>query len=106
MLAELAALPPEAPLDGDDVYGAVGDFPSGLPLAEDESFDCEDPDFLAGLGVPADELSAPFAWDGWTAGKVRQALPLWLGSSRPPRRRFGQKPPRSGSGFRARARPR
>jgi hypothetical protein len=74
VLAELPGLPAEAPLDGDDVYGALEDFTSGLPLAEDESFDFEDSGFLAGLGLPADELSAPFDWGGWTAGMVRQAL--------------------------------
>ena len=74
VLGELPGMPAEAPLDGDDVYGALEDFTSGLPLAEDESFDFEDRGFLAGLGLPADELSAPFDWDGWTAGMVCQAL--------------------------------
>jgi hypothetical protein len=74
VLAELPGMPAEGPLDRDDVYGALEDFTSGLPMAEDESFDFEDRGFLAGLGLPADELSAPFDWDGWTAGMVRQAL--------------------------------
>jgi hypothetical protein len=74
VLAELPGLPAEAPLDGDDAYGALEDFTSGLPMAEGESFDFEDRGFLAGLGLPADELSAPFDWDGWTAGMVRRAL--------------------------------
>jgi hypothetical protein len=45
-----------------------------LPGAEDEYFDVEDKDFLAGLGIPADEHEVPFAWTGWTAGMVRQAV--------------------------------
>jgi len=74
LLGELSGLPAEAPLDGDDVYGALEDFRSELPMAEDESFDFEDRGFLAGLGLPEAELSAPFDWQGWTAGMVRQAL--------------------------------
>jgi len=74
LLRELPGLPAEAAVDGDDVYGALEDFRSGLPLAEHESFDFEDRVFLASLGIPADALSAPFDWDGWSVGTVRQAL--------------------------------
>jgi hypothetical protein len=74
LLGELPGLPAEASLDGDDVYGILEDFTSELPMGEHESFDFEDSAFLTALGVPEDELSAPFDWDGWTAGMVRQAL--------------------------------
>jgi hypothetical protein len=76
VLAELPGLPDEAPLDGDDVYGVLEDYTSELPMGEDETFDFEDRRFLASLGLPEDELSAPFEWNGWTAGRVRQALQI------------------------------
>jgi hypothetical protein len=74
LLVRLPGLPDEAPVDGDDVYGALEDLNSALPGAEDEFFNLEDRSFLAGLGIPEDELSAPFDWAGWTAGMVRKAL--------------------------------
>jgi hypothetical protein len=74
LLVQLSGLPDDARLDGDDVYGALEDLNSALPGAEDDFFDLEDRGFLTGLGLPEDELSAPFDWDGWTAGMVRQAL--------------------------------
>jgi hypothetical protein len=74
LLRELPGLPADAPLDGDDVYGVLEDFRNELPGIEDAFFDFEDRGFLAGLGLPEAERSAPFDGDGWTAGMVRQAL--------------------------------
>jgi hypothetical protein len=74
LLGELPRLPDDTPLDGDDVYAVLEDFRGALPGAEDESFDFENRGLLAGLGLPEKELSAPFDWDGWTAGLLRQAL--------------------------------
>jgi hypothetical protein len=74
LLVQLPSLPDDAPADGDDVYGLLEDFTGELPMGENESFDFEHRAFLTGLGLPEDELSAPFDWDGWTAGMVRQAL--------------------------------
>jgi hypothetical protein len=74
LLQELPDLPDEARVEGDDVEGALLDLAGALPGGEDEYFDPTDADFLAGLGVPQDEYDEPFAWNGWTAGMVRQAL--------------------------------
>jgi hypothetical protein len=74
LLVQLPSLPDDAPLDGDDVYGAPEDLNSALPGAEKEFFNLEDRGFLVGLGIPEAELLAPFAWDGWTAGMVRKVL--------------------------------
>jgi hypothetical protein len=74
LLEQLPDLPEGAAVDADDVEGLLTDANGALPGAEDEYFDVEDKDFLTGLGIPADEHDAPFAWYGWTAGLVRQAV--------------------------------
>jgi hypothetical protein len=70
LLERLPDLPADAPVEGDDVEGVLHDVNDELP---GDGADPDDPDFLAGLGVPADELDNAWAWDGWTAGMVRQA---------------------------------
>jgi hypothetical protein len=72
LLRRLPQLPDDAPLGGDDVYGALEDVNGELP--GDTSFDLEDGRFLTGLGVPADEVQDPWNWGGWTAGMVRRAI--------------------------------
>jgi hypothetical protein len=74
LLRRLPQLPDDAPLDGDDVYGALEDVNGTLP--GDESFDLEDGRFLTGLGVPGDEVQDAWSWGGWTAGMVRTAIEL------------------------------
>jgi hypothetical protein len=74
LLRRLPDLPDGAPLDAQDVYGALLDVGGELLNATEEYFDLEDPDFLAGLGVPPRYRDDPWAWDGWTAGAVRRAV--------------------------------
>jgi hypothetical protein len=71
LLERLPDLPDDAPLDSDDVYGVLQDVSVHLP---GDGADPENPDFLAGLGVPRDELDNAWGWDGWTAGLVRRAV--------------------------------
>jgi hypothetical protein len=73
LLEQLPELPDEAPVDGDDAYGVFEDLLGALP--EDGEYpDLEDPDLLAALGIPEDELDEAYAWHGWTAGMVRQGV--------------------------------
>src|SRR5262249_31068235 len=71
LLEQLSDLPDDAPVDGGDVEGALQDVNCNLP---GDGADPGDEDFLAGLGVPDDELDNAWRWDGWTAGIVRQAV--------------------------------
>lgn len=41
------------------------------PCDGPDGIDGTDPDFLTGLGVPAEFADEPAGWDGWTAGRVR-----------------------------------
>jgi hypothetical protein len=74
LLQHLPELPDDTPLDGGDVYGALEDIAGEAPDEEDDYFDLEDEEFLAGLGVPADEVRDPWSWGGWTAGVMRRAI--------------------------------
>jgi hypothetical protein len=71
LLERLPDLPDDAHVEGDDVEGALHDVSVELP---GDGADPGDPDLLAGLGVPDDELDDPWGWDGWTAGMVRLAV--------------------------------
>jgi hypothetical protein len=82
LLKGLADLLDHEPVCGHDLYGALEDVSGELPDAEDSSFDVEDEDFLAGLGVPADERNAPWDWEGWTAGLARRAVATMAKQSR------------------------
>jgi hypothetical protein len=74
LLDQLPELPDDAPVTGDNAEGALQDITSALPNAEEEDFDLDDQRFLAGLGVPRDELDNAWTWDGWTAAMVRRAV--------------------------------
>jgi hypothetical protein len=73
LLEQLAGLPDDAPVSGDDAYGVFEDLLGALP-DEGEGADHEDPDFLISVGVPEDELDDAYGWDGWTAGMVRRGV--------------------------------
>ena len=38
--------------------------------------DTNEGEFLVRVGVPEDELDAPWDWKGWTAGMVRRGIAL------------------------------
>jgi hypothetical protein len=71
LLQRLPGLPDDEPVDGDDVYGVLQDVNVELP---EDGADPEDPDFLAGLGVPENDLEEAWDWTGWTAALVRRAV--------------------------------
>src|SRR5262245_19646478 len=69
-------------VDGSDAYGvfqdlfdAVCDYEARIPEVEDERF-------LAGLGVPNEELADAYAWEGWTAGMIRKGAARLAGHAR------------------------
>ena len=70
-LERLPKLPDDEPVSGDDAWGCFEDLLGALP-EDDDAPDVEDSDFLVALGVPKDELDAPYDWAGWTAGMVRR----------------------------------
>jgi hypothetical protein len=74
LLERLPGLADSERVDPDDAYGALQDAFGEMPESEEEPFDPEDGDFLAGLGVPKDDPDVAFRWPGWTAGMVRQAF--------------------------------
>ena len=74
LLSRLTDLPDDSPVDGDTVEGVFCDLVGALPGSLEEHFDTDDPEFLAVVGVPAEHHNAPYAWRGWTAGAVRQAV--------------------------------
>jgi hypothetical protein len=71
LLQRLPGLPDDEPVDGGDVYGVLQDVNAELP---EDGPDPEDTDFLAGLGVPEDDLEEAWDWTGWTAALVRRAV--------------------------------
>jgi hypothetical protein len=71
LLQRLPGLPDDDPVDGGDVYGVLQDVNTELP---EDGADPEDPDFLAGLGVPEDDREEAWDWTGWTAALVRRAV--------------------------------
>jgi hypothetical protein len=72
LLESLPDLTDDATVSGDDVYGVLEDLIEELP--GDHLPEIDDKPFLAGLGVPRDELEEPFSWKGWTAGIARRAI--------------------------------
>ncbi len=73
---QLGSLPDNAPVDGGAVDGLLTALNSALPNPDANYCDFEDTKVLMSLGVPKAHLGDAFAWDGWTAGHVRQALAL------------------------------
>jgi hypothetical protein len=63
--------------DTDDVHGSRVE---GLlecvarRLPGKPALNLKDPPFMAGLGVPKEELADPYEWNGWTAGMARKAV--------------------------------
>jgi hypothetical protein len=48
-----------------------------VPRGEDDvdgGLDINEADFLVGVGLPEDEVDAPWEWQGWTAGMVRRGI--------------------------------
>jgi hypothetical protein len=73
LLEQLPRTPDAAKVNGDDVYGVFQDL-YGEAAERGDCPDPEDGEFLAALGVPRDDLDAPFDWGGWTAGMVKRGL--------------------------------
>jgi hypothetical protein len=74
-LRVLEALPEAAegaPVGGEAAEAVLSDLSAAVP--GETCFEYEDADFLAGLGVPDDELDNPWGWDGWTAGMLGATL--------------------------------
>jgi hypothetical protein len=72
----LEALPiavDEATVNGEDVFELLLLMDSEF-IQREKSFNWGDAEFLTRLGVPADDLRAPFRWRGWTVGMVRRAV--------------------------------
>jgi hypothetical protein len=76
LFQRLPGLPDDAPLDGEDVWGLLLGVNGELPNAEEVYFDFQAEDVLSALGVPKDAGDDLESWEGWTAGKVRQAVGL------------------------------
>jgi hypothetical protein len=67
------------PVDGETAGNVIEDADNQIPRDEDdveECFDTNEVDFLVRLGVPEDELDAPWDWQGWTAGMVRRGIAI------------------------------
>jgi hypothetical protein len=73
LLEHLSELSDDAPVSGDDAYGAFEDLLGALP-EEGEGADIDDPEFLTTVGIPEDELDDAYGWHGWSAGMVRRGL--------------------------------
>jgi hypothetical protein len=73
LLETLQELPDCNSIDGDDLDGLLSDLNDEI-TDEDKLFDVNDPEFLAGLGVPEEHHDDAFDWDGWTAGMARKAV--------------------------------
>jgi hypothetical protein len=72
----LEALPSAADggaVNGEDVFDLLLLLDSEF-IQREKSFNWGARDFLSSVGVPADDLRAPFRWRGWTVGMVRRAV--------------------------------
>jgi hypothetical protein len=73
LLEQLAELPDGERVGGDGAWLLFEDLHEALPEGN-KATSWEDRKFLAAVGVPNEEQSDAYAWDGWTAGMVRQGL--------------------------------
>jgi hypothetical protein len=67
------------PVDGETAAGVLEHADESIPRDEDDTeggLDINEADFLVRVGVPAEELDAPWEWKGWTAGMVRRGISL------------------------------
>ena len=67
------------PVDGETAGNVLEDADNSVPRDEDDTeggLDINEADFLVRVGVPAEELDAPWEWKGWTAGMVRRGISL------------------------------
>jgi hypothetical protein len=71
---QLAALPGDHRFTGEDAFSLV--LNTNDPTDSDSYVDVKDHAFLADIGVPAEWRNAPWSWDGWTAGLVRQGIEI------------------------------
>ena len=68
-----------APVDGEAAANVIEDADNSVPRDEDDmegGLETCDGDFLVRVGVPEDELDAPWTWKGWTVGMVRRGISL------------------------------
>jgi hypothetical protein len=66
-------------VDGDAASNVLELADSSVPRDEDDvtgGLDTAEAAFLVRVGVPEDELDAPWDWQGWTAGMVRRGITL------------------------------
>jgi hypothetical protein len=73
LLDQLPTLSDDSPVAGEDACGVL----AGVIRALTDSDDLDrlaDHAFVNSLGVPKEELEAPFEWAGWTAGMVRRGV--------------------------------
>jgi hypothetical protein len=73
LLEALPSAADETVVNGEDVFELLVLMDSEF-IQREKSFNWGDADFLTRLGVPADDLRAPFRWRGWTVGMVRRAV--------------------------------
>jgi hypothetical protein len=66
-------------VDGGAAGNVLEEADNSVPRDEDDmagGFDISEAAFLVRVGVPEDELDAPWDWQGWTAGMVRRGIAL------------------------------
>jgi hypothetical protein len=66
-------------VDGCVAGNVIEDADNQVPRDEDDTeggLDTNEGDFLVDVGVPEDELDAPWEWKGWNAGMVRRGISL------------------------------
>jgi hypothetical protein len=66
-------------VDGGVAGNVLEDADNSVPRDEDDTaggVDVNEADFLVKVGVPKEELDAPWDWRGWTAGMVRRGIAL------------------------------
>ena len=74
-----AAADDAAPVDGEAAGNVIEDAGDQVPRGDDDvegGLDTYGADFLARVGVPEDEMDAPWTWKGWTVGMVRRGISL------------------------------
>jgi hypothetical protein len=82
------------PVDGGTAGNVLEDADLQVPRDEDDTaggLDVNAGGFLVRVGVPEDELDAPWDWQGWTAGMVRRGIALVAAHAQyPPERLLGR----------------